>query len=40
MAGGNKSNSLKTKKRKAQEGVAAQKAAQAKKNRWPNRPPN
>jgi hypothetical protein len=38
MAGGNKSNSLKSKKRKVQAQAAAVKAAQEKKSRWPNRP--
>lgn len=38
MAGGNKSNSLKAKKRKTQVQQAADKAAQAKKGRWTNRP--
>lgn len=38
MAGGNKSNSLKSKKRKVQTQQAADKAAQAKKSRWTNRP--
>ena len=37
MAGGNKSNSLKAKKRKVQVQAAANKAAQAKKSRWPSR---
>jgi hypothetical protein len=38
MAGGNKSNSLKAKKRKTQAQAAAVKAAREKKARWPNRP--
>lgn len=37
MAGGNKSNSLKAKKRKVQAQVAADKAAATKKTRWSNR---
>jgi hypothetical protein len=40
MAGGNKSNSLKSKKRKNQAQAAAVKAAQEKKGRWSNRPPS
>jgi hypothetical protein len=40
MAGGNKSNSLKSKKRKIQVQAAAVKAAQEKKGRWSNRQPN
>jgi hypothetical protein len=38
MAGGNKSNSLKAKKRKTQAQAAAEKAAREKKGRWSNRP--
>ena len=38
MAGGNKSNSLKAKKRKTQAQQAADRAAQEKKSRWTNRP--
>ena len=37
MAGGNKSNSPKAKKRKTQAQAAAEKAAQSKKARWPSR---
>jgi hypothetical protein len=37
MAGGNKSNSPKAKKRKVQAQQAADKAAQSKKSRWANR---
>lgn len=40
MAGGNKSNSLKSKKRKNQAQAAAVKAAQEKKGRWSNRRPS
>jgi hypothetical protein len=40
MAGGNKSNSLKSKKRQTQVQAAAAKAAQLKKGRWSNRPGN
>ena len=38
MAGGNKSNSLKSKKRKSQVQAAAVRAAREKKSRWPSRP--
>lgn len=38
MAGGNKSNSLKAKKRKSQAQAAAVKAASVKKSRWTGRP--
>ncbi len=40
MAGGNKSNSLKSKKRKSQAEAAAQKAVQEKKSRWQGRKSN
>jgi hypothetical protein len=38
MAGSNKSNSLKAKKRKNQVQAAAERAAHEKKSRWSNRP--